>query len=904
MNNGEIPTNALYGVLNMLRSTMLKISSERIAVIFDAKGKTFRNNIYPAYKANRPSMPENLRCQIKPLHNIIRAMGLPLISISGVEADDVIGTLATQACNIGIPVVISTIDKDMSQLVNENIFLINTKTNTIIDRKNVVRKFGIPPELIIDYLALVGDKIDNVPGVPGIGNKTARALLQKIGGLKKLFNHLDDIETLNFRGSKTIAEKLIKNKDSAMLSYELASIKLDVKIAETPESLIKTAPHKEDLLKLYKQLALKSWFNELIENKLDSKVISNKKVKTQTILLNNNTAHISTSKTTLEHNSNYQTILDKNAFLELLNQLKTADIFSFDMKADDLNYMISNPIGFSFSTEEGMAAYIPVAHDYLNSPKQLNSAWVLSQLKPILEDENQAKVGHNIKNHVNTLARYGVKLRGIKHDTMLASYVLNTADRHNIDSLAHRFLQYRCIPFTQIAGKKGKKQLTFNQVNLRCATQYAAERTDLILRLHKHILNKIERNEKLQNIYQNIEIPLILVLSRIECTGVLIDNTLLTTESDKIKIQLNELEQKTYAITKQKFNINSSKQLQMILFEKMGLPVLKKTPLGMPSTSEEVLQELALNYLLPQLVLKYRSLAKLKSTYTDKLPKMIHPKTGRIHTSYHQETTITGRLSSTDPNIQNIPVRNKQGRRIRQAFIAPHGYKILSIDYSQIELRIIAHLSGDKTLSDAFKQGKDIHTATAADMIGINIEQVSSKQRQHAKTVNFGLIYGMSAFGLSKQLHIPYKKAQEYINIYFERYSGVMKYMEEVCITAFDRGFVETVFKRRVYLPRMKSKNNICKKAVERMAINAPIQGTAADIIKKAMLLVDKWIQDAGCNRIKLLMQVHDELVFEIQESALDEMTYKIQQLMESATKLNVPLITKVGYGDNWDQAH
>ncbi|NUW66096.1 DNA polymerase I [Vibrio coralliilyticus] len=903
MSNGDIPTNAVYGVVNMLRSMMRQFASERIAVVFDAKGKTFRDEMYPEYKANRPPMPDDLRCQIEPLHNVIRAMGLPLICVPGVEADDVIGTLAYQASQAGMPVLISTGDKDMAQLVDDNVTLINTMTNVVMDREGVIEKFGIPPELIIDYLALMGDKVDNIPGVPGVGDKTATALLQGIGSLEKLYDNLDDIAPLGFRGSKTMAKKLVDNKEEAFLSYELATIKLDVELEETPDSLLKAEPNTDDLIKLYGQLVFKSWLNELLEGGTGVVVADEKSGAASGAGASATASEIDTSAVTIDR-SQYETILDQEAFSNWLDKLKAADVFAFDTETDSLDYMVANLVGVSFATEEGVAAYVPVAHDYLDAPQQLDRDWVLEQLKPILEDDAQAKVGQNLKYDASVLARYGIEMKGIKHDTMLASYVYNSVGgKHDMDSLALRFLQHSCISFEQIAGK-GKKQLTFNQIELEQASPYAAEDADVTLRLHNRLLANIEQDEKLKTIYEEVEVPLVPVLSRIERTGVLIDDMKLAAQSQEIALRLDELEQQAFEIAEQEFNMNSPKQLQAILFEKMGLPVVKKTPSGTPSTNEEVLQELALDYPLPKLILEYRGLAKLKSTYTDKLPKMINPETGRVHTSYHQAVTATGRLSSTDPNLQNIPIRNDEGRRIRQAFIAPHGYKIMAVDYSQIELRIMAHLSGDKALLDAFQQGKDIHAATAAEIIGVDIEQVSAEQRRRAKAVNFGLIYGMSAFGLAKQLGIPRGEAQQYMDTYFERYPGVMQYMEDTRSAAAEQGYVETIFGRRLHLPEIKSRNGMRRKAAERAAINAPMQGTAADIIKKAMLLVDEWIESQGQGRVKLLMQVHDELVFEVQESALAEIESKVQELMESAAQLDVPLIAEAGDGDNWDQAH
>ncbi len=902
MSNGEIPTNAVYGVVNMLRSMMRQFSSDRIAVIFDAKGKTFRDDMYPEYKANRPSMPDDLRCQIEPLHNVIRAMGLPLISIPGVEADDVIGTLASQASKAGMPVLISTGDKDMAQLVDENVTLINTMTNVVMDREGVIEKFGIPPELIIDYLALMGDKVDNIPGVPGVGDKTATALLQGIGSMDKLYDNLDDIAALGFRGSKTMAKKLVDNKEEALMSYKLATIKLDVELEETPESLVKATPNTDELIKLYGQMVFKSWLNELLDGGTGEVEAIERSPSTASTNAASGVA-METTAVSIDR-SQYETILDQESFSAWLERLKTAELIAFDTETDSLDYMVANLIGLSFAIGEGEAAYVPVAHDYLDAPEQLDRDWVLEQLKPLLEDESLAKVGQNLKYDASVLARYDIEMKGIKHDTMLASYVFNSVGgKHDMDSLALRFLQHSCISFESLAGK-GKKQLTFNQIELEQASPYAAEDADVTLRLHNRIYDNLQQDEKLNRIYSELEVPLVPVISRIERTGVLVDDMMLGAQSQEIAARLDELEKKAFEVAEQEFNLSSPKQLQTILFEKMGLPVVKKTPSGAPSTNEEVLQELALDYPLPKLILEYRGLAKLKSTYTDKLPKMINPTTGRVHTSYHQAVTATGRLSSTDPNLQNIPIRNEEGRRIRQAFIAPHGWKILAVDYSQIELRIMAHLSGDKALLEAFATGKDIHAATAAEVMGVAIEQVTTEQRRRAKAINFGLIYGMSAFGLAKQLGIPRGEAQHYMDTYFERYPGVMQYMEDTRSTASEQGFVETIWGRRLHLPEISSRNGMRRKAAERAAINAPMQGTAADIIKKAMLLVDEWIEAEGNGRVKLLMQVHDELVLEVEESALAEIESKVQQLMESAAELDVPLVAESGHGDNWDQAH
>ncbi|MUL16719.1 DNA polymerase I [Aliivibrio fischeri] len=898
------PTGAVYGVINMLRSLLKQFETDRIAVIFDAKGKTFRNDMYPEYKANRPPMPDDLRCQIEPLHKLIKAMGLPLVSIPGVEADDVIGTLASQASKAGIPVLISTGDKDMAQLVDENVTLINTMTNVIMDPEGVVEKFGIGPELIIDYLALMGDKVDNIPGVPGVGDKTAKALLQGIGGLDALYEHLDDIAPLGFRGSKTMAKKLIDNKEGAYLSYELATIKLDVELDKTPEEFVKQEPNVDELIQMFGQMNFKRWLTEMLDGS-DGKIVSHE--------TSSNSVSTSSKQDDAEEElivaaqvdrSKYEKILTKEAFSVWLDKLNNADVAAFDTETDSLDYMVANLIGLSFAVEEGEAAYVPVAHDYLDAPEQLDRDWVLEQLKPYLEDDNKAKVGQNLKYDASVLARYDIEMKGIKFDTMLESYVYNSvAGKHNMDSLALRYLQHNTISFEEIAGK-GKKQLTFNQIALEQAAPYAAEDADITLRLH-HVLNaKLEADEKLKSVFTDIELPLVSVLSRMERKGVYIDDMLLSAQSLEIGQRLDELEKAAFEVAGEEFNMNSPKQLQTILFEKMELPVIKKTPSGAASTNEEVLQELALDYPLPKLILEYRGLAKLKSTYTDKLPKMINPSTGRVHTSYHQAVTATGRLSSTDPNLQNIPIRNEEGRRIRQAFVAPHGWKILAVDYSQIELRIMAHLSQDKALLAAFSAGKDIHAATAAEVKGVSIEEVTSEDRRRAKAINFGLIYGMSAFGLAKQIGIPRGEAQDYMNVYFERYPGVMQYMEETRLLATEQGYVETLYGRRLHLPEINARNGMRRKAAERAAINAPMQGTAADIIKKAMILVDEWVETEGKDRVNLLMQVHDELVFEVKEDALDEVTTKVRELMEQAVQLDVPLVAEAGFGNNWDEAH
>ena len=1013
--DGE-PTGAIYGVVNMLRSMLRQFSTDRIAVIFDAKGKTFRDDIYPEYKANRPPMPEDLRGQIAPLHAVIKAMGLPLIAISGVEADDVIGTLATQASKQGMPVLISTGDKDMAQLVDQNVTLINTMTDVVMDPAGVVDKFGIGPELIIDYLALMGDKVDNIPGVPGVGEKTAKALLTGVGGLDTLYANLDNIAPLGFRGSKTMAKKLLDNKESAYMSYKLATIKLDVELELAPEQLCKGVPDTDALTELFGKLQFRRWLTEMLDGS-DGRIVADEKAgsgraeqSTLAVSIESNVVKSISKKENVvkqddcwrplapivkkgrggvispniamstviplasrsseqgiapinqknmlggvispniamstviplasrssergiapinqakavggvaspnlamgkiiplssrsRNSSKYEIVLDRESFARWLIKLESARLFAFDTETDGLDYMTANLIGVSFAVEEGKAAYVPVAHDYLDAPEQLDRDWVLAQLKPLLEDKNLAKVGQNLKFDASIVARYNIDMQGIKFDTMLESYVYNSVvGRHDIDSLALRYLEHKNISFEDIAGK-GKKQLTFNQIDLEQAGPYAAEDADITLRLHNALYPRLEADDKLKKVFETIEMPLVPVLSRMERTGVYIDSMLLGAQSIELAQRLDEIEKLAYELADQEFNLSSPKQLQAILFEKMGLPVMKKTPSGTPSTNEEVLQELALDYPLPKLLLEYRGLAKLKSTYTDKLPKMVNAATGRVHTSYHQSGTVTGRLSSSEPNLQNIPVRNSEGRRIRQAFVAKPGYKILAVDYSQIELRIMAHLSGDQALLDAFREGKDIHAATAAEILGLAIDDVTTEQRRRAKAINFGLIYGMSAFGLAKQLDMGRNEAQDYMNVYFERYPGVLEYMESTRNSAAEQGYVETLFGRRLYLPDIKARNGLRSKAAERAAINAPMQGTAADIIKFAMIAVDEWVQQQPQGQVSLLMQVHDELVFEVEASVLDSVTAKVRQLMEQAATLAVPLIAETGYGDNWDQAH
>ena len=900
-NSAGEPTGAMYGVLNMLRSLILQYQPTHAVVVFDAKGKTFRDELFEHYKSHRPPMPDDLRAQIEPLHAMVKAMGLPLMAVPGVEADDVIGTLAREAEKVGRPVLISTGDKDMAQLVTPGITLINTMTNTILGPDEVVTKYGVPPELIIDFLALMGDSSDNIPGVPGVGEKTAQALLQGLGGLDTLYAEPEKIAGLTFRGAKTMAAKLEQNKEVAYLSYQLATIKTDVELDLGCEDLLVEQPVADELLTLFKRYEFKRWITDVESGKwMQAK---GAKSAARPLAAAAEVAEAEEETATVLSAENYVTILDEQTLLTWIENLKKAPLFAFDTETDSLDNVSANMVGLSFAIEPGVAAYVPVAHDYLDAPDQIPRDRVLELLKPLLEDDKVLKVGQNLKYDRGILANYGIELRGIAFDTMLESYILDSvAGRHDMDSLSDRWLKHKTITFEEIAGK-GKNQLTFNQIALEEAGRYAAEDADVTLQLHLKMWPELQQNEGPLNVFKNIEMPLVPVLSRVERNGVKIDPAVLHAHSQEIAKRLIELEKKAYDIAGEEFNLSSPKQLQTILFEKQGIKPLKKTPGGAPSTSEEVLEELALDYPLPKVILEYRGLAKLKSTYTDKLPLMISPKTGRVHTSYHQAVTATGRLSSTDPNLQNIPVRNEEGRRIRQAFIAPEDYLIVSADYSQIELRIMAHLSRDKGLLTAFAEGKDIHRATAAEVFGLPLESVSSEQRRSAKAINFGLIYGMSAFGLARQLNIPRKEAQKYMDLYFERYPGVLEYMERTRTQAKEQGYVETLDGRRLYLPDIKSSNGARRAGAERAAINAPMQGTAADIIKRAMIAVDGWLLSEK-PRVRMIMQVHDELVFEVHKDDLEAVAKKIHELMESSTTLAVPLLVEVGSGENWDQAH
>ncbi|MGV8001929.1 DNA polymerase I [Photorhabdus temperata subsp. temperata] len=900
-NSAGEPTGAMYGVLNMLRSLVMQYKPSHVAVVFDAKGKTFRDELFAEYKSHRPPMPDDLRAQVEPLHQMVEAMGLPLLVVQGVEADDVIGTLALQAEKEGRAVLISTGDKDMAQLVTPNITLINTMNNTILGPEEVVEKYGVSPNLIIDFLALMGDSSDNIPGVPGVGEKTALGLLQGIGGMDDIFANLDKIAGLSFRGAKTLADKMEQHKDVAYLSYKLATIKTDVELDKTCVALSVKEPDTEKLHELFSRYEFKRWLSDLANG--DWLVAKGKKLTST----GNNESSPSEDKSvsaTLS-SDHYQTIFDQKSFDEWIEKLKKAPVFAFDTETDSLDTLTANLVGMSFAVTAGDVAYLPLGHDYLDAPEQLDRDAVLAALKPLLEDSHLLKIGQNIKFDRGVLARYNIELQGIAYDTMLESYVLNSVagmGRHDMDSLAERHLNHKTTTFEEIAGK-GKNQLTFNQVPVEQAAMYAAEDADVTLLLHQVMWPQLEKAPALEKVFLKTEMPLVMVLSRMERTGVLIDSNILAEHSKEITARLGELEKEAHELAGEAFNLASPKQLQAILFEKLQLPVIKKTPGGAPSTNEEVLEELADNHVLPKVILEHRGLAKLKSTYTDKLPQMVHPLTKRVHTSYHQAVTATGRLSSRDPNLQNIPVRNDEGRRIRQAFVAPEGYRIMAADYSQIELRIMAHLSQDQGLLKAFAEGQDIHRATAAEVFGLPLEQVTSEQRRSAKAINFGLIYGMSAFGLSRQLGIPRGEAQRYMDLYFERYPGVLAYMERTRKQAEEQGYVETLDGRRLYLPDIKSRNGMRRKAAEREAINAPMQGTAADIIKKAMIAVDDWIISED-PKVRMIMQVHDELVFEVHESELEHAEQKIRELMEKSLVLDVPLKVDVGTGDNWDQAH
>lgn len=862
------PTGAIYGVANMLRKLLSDYNPDHVAVIFDARGPTFRDELFEQYKATRPPMPEDLAAQVEPLKELVSAMGLPLLEVAGVEADDVIGTLVGRARRDGFDVVVSTSDKDLAQLVDDHVTLVNTMSDSKLDPEGVERKFGVPPERIVDYLALVGDSSDNIPGVPKVGPKTAAKWLNEYGSLDAIVAHAGDIKG-------KVGESLREHLEQLELSRQLATIRTDAEVEEKPSDLTLGEPDEKQLAGLLQRHEFNSWLKQLDAGPEPA--------------------------ANAPDNVEYETVTTKDDLDAWLKRLEKAGSFAFDIETTSLEYMDAELVGVSFAVEPGHAAYVPVAHDYPGAPKQLDRGDVLKALKPLLEDPSVAKIGQHFKYDMNVLDRYGVRVEGLKHDTMLASYVLNsTATRHDMDSLALKYLGHQCIRFEDVAGK-GAKQLTFNQVALAEAAPYAAEDADITLRLHEHLWPELKGDDRLRSVYEEIEIPLVPVLSRMELTGVLVDVDRLKRQSKKLAGRMADLEEKAYESAGRRFNLGSPKQLQQILFEEQGIPALRKTPKGQPSTAEDVLEELAAReYELPRLILDYRAMAKLKSTYTDRLPERINARTGRVHTSYHQAVAATGRLSSSDPNLQNIPVRSEEGRRIRQAFVAPAGRVLLAADYSQIELRIMAHLSGDEGLLKAFRDGEDIHRATAAEVFG---GEVTGEQRRAAKAINFGLIYGMSAWGLSRQLGIERDEAQGYVDRYFERYPGVKAYMESTRKRAREQGYVETVFGRRLYLPDIRAGNANRRQAAERAAINAPMQGTAADIIKRAMLAMHEWLKGRE-DEIRMIMQVHDELIFEVQRQAVGAVSKAIRARMEGAAELSIPLDVDIGSGENWDEAH
>lgn len=896
-------THAIYGVINMLKSLLKTYEPTHIAVVFDAKGKTFRDDIYPEYKANRPPMPDELRSQIAPLHTIIKAMGLPLIVEPNVEADDVIGTLTKRATALGMKSLVSTGDKDMAQLVDDHVTLINTMNNTLMDVPGVVEKFGIGPELIIDFLALKGDKVDNIPGVPGVGDKSALGLLQGIGGINDIYNNLDKIATLDFRGAKTMAKKMQEHEQSARLSYELATIAIDLPLNYSPDQLSIKDADNNALAELFQTYEFKRWFTEVTGDTF-AKAPHNKSNNNDSPVSESTPANAVTSNTPKIDHTKYDVVLTEAALTQWIEKCSSAPLFGLQTFTSSAHYMEAQIVGISLCVAAGDACYIPLLHDYPDAPEQLNSQWALEQLTPLLKNSKNQKVGHNLKFDKNVLANHGITLNGVAYDTMLESYVLNSVGtKHHIEALSLHYLGHSPITLESIAGK-GAKQLTFNQIGLAEAAPFAAENADIILRLHQLLWPQLVNAPELANVVSELEVPLSQVLSRMEQTGVLIDSQKLAQQSQSLAERILHLEETVHEMAGEAFNLGSTKQLQHILFEKMNLPVIKKTPKGAPSTGEEVLQELALNYPLPKAIMEYRGLTKLKNTYTDKLPKLIDHRTGRVHTSYQQAIAATGRLSSTDPNLQNIPIRTEEGRKVREAFIARPGYKIVAADYSQIELRIMAHLSSDSGLLHAFANGLDVHKATASEVFGVALEHVTSEQRRSSKAINFGLIYGMSAFGLAKQLNIPRGDAQHYMDTYFERYPGVLQYMQDTREEAKAQGYVKTVFGRRLYLPEITSSNGARRAGAERAAINAPMQGTAADIIKLSMLAVDNWIQTQDQSDICMIMQVHDELIFEIKEQKVDAYSTKIIELMENAVSLAVPLTVEFDVGENWEQAH
>ncbi len=894
------PTGAIFGVINMIGKLLEQYQPERIAVVFDAKGKTFRHDMYAEYKAHRPPMPEELGVQIQPIKDIIEAMGIPLLVIEGVEADDVMGTLAHQATHAKMDVLLSTGDKDMAQLVNEHITLINTMNDTLMTPDKVMEKFHVKPDQIIDYLALMGDSSDNIPGIPKCGPKTAAKWLDAYGTIDNLLEHTHEIKG-------KIGENLRDNLEQLKLSRELTTIRID---CELPVDLADIKRHQPDLNKLntlFSEYDLRSWQSLTAKGEIPFNKSLGRKAHSETLVSENNAQNHSAPATETLASNEYETILNWDSFDQWLQKLQQAELFAFDTETTSLDQMSAQIVGLSFAVKEDKtisAAYLPLQHDYLDAPQQLPFDEVMEKLKPLLEDTSRKKVGQNIKYDWHVLMNHGIELKGIAFDTMLESYCLNSvATRHNMDDLALKYLNHNTIHYQDIAGK-GKNQLTFNQIALEQASPYAAEDADITLQLHETLYPQLSAETGPQEVFSEIEMPLLRVLANMERNGVLIDKQMLADQSYEIGEKLEALEQQAHLIAGEQFNLNSSKQLQVILFENLQLPVIKKTSKGQPSTAEPVLVKLAEDgHELPTLILEYRSLAKLKSTYTDTLPKQINSQSGRVHTSYQQAVVSTGRLSSTEPNLQNIPIRTAEGRRIRQAFIAKPGYTLLAADYSQIELRIMAHLSDDPNLLKAFSEGKDIHRATAAEIFGVSLDEVTHEQRRSAKAVNFGLIYGMSAFGLGKQLNISRGLAQEYIDLYFARYPGVLTYMETTKQNAKQNGYVETLCGRRLYLPDINARNGQLRQYAERTAINAPMQGTAADIIKRAMIALQSWL-DSSSYDIKMLMQVHDELVFEVADADLAAVQTEIKTIMESALNLKVPLIVDIGSGSNWDQAH
>ena len=900
MTSTGMPTGAVKGVLNMLRSLQRQYPGSVITVIFDAKGPTFRDELFAEYKAQRPPMPDDLRVQIEPLHECVKAMGFPFLCVEGVEADDVIGTLSQSSTLAERPVVISTGDKDMAQLVNGHVSLVNTMYNTKQDSEGVLERFGVGPELIIDYLALMGDKSDNIPGVPGVGEKTALGLLQGLGDMDAIYDNIDKVASLPIRGARTLGAKLLEHRDMAYLSRRLATIKTDVELELDIDSMQMQPPQDDILLELYQRLEFKSWQDEILR-RTDAPASAAKPVADTPQAA---VEDLPSAAEESEYAAEFHTILTQEAFSDWLQRLTKAPLFAFDTETTSVDAQQARLVGISFSVAEGEGAYVPLAHSYMGVPEQLDKDQVLDALRPLLEDPTVIKVCQNGKYDINVLARYGIAVQGVLFDTMLESYALNsTATRHDMDSLALRYLNRPTIRFEDVAGK-GAKQLTFDQVALEIAGPYAAEDAEITLCLHNHLIKELQETPSLLKVLDDIEMPLMPVLARIERYGALVDAHLLGQQSLELTEKLIELERQTFAIAGEEFNLASPKQLGVILYEKLGLPVLAKTAKGQPSTAEAVLSGLAeQGHELPVLLMEYRSLSKLKSTYTDRLPEQINPLTGRIHTSYHQAVTATGRLSSSNPNLQNIPIRTAEGRRIRQAFIAPKGYKLLAADYSQIELRIMAHLAQDPGLLDAFRNDRDVHKATASEVFGVELDAVSSDQRRNAKAINFGLIYGMSAHGLAKQIGCERGEAQMYMDRYFARYPGVQDYMERTREQAREQGYVETLFGRRLYLPEIKARNANVRKGAERTAINAPMQGSAADIIKRAMITVDQWLAESKLDA-RVILQVHDELVLEVHEDQVDELRAGLLPLMSAGAALDVPLIVEAGVGDNWDQAH